>query len=165
MLKQISSLGLVLVVAGSLFAGNVWVGSEHICKMMRMPNMAHMSGIKMAGEAPRSDMETNSGPMSFGVGDMSEMNVPDSETMPGCKDHAEAATELSDNECCVTIPNHSGSTVAISNVRPSFSVAISCPVSTQAPVFPPRQGTRSFVVKLFLPNLQTTYIRNLSFLI
>jgi hypothetical protein len=181
-LKRISSLVLVLVLGGSVFAGNVWQGSGHICKMM-MPmilNMAHMRGMKVVGRADSSSMaapelETDSGAISCGMEQMSEMDIPDSEslstdmaglyTMSSCKVDAEAATELSNEQCCVTIPQETGPAGTTSNLRPSSSIAIIHPALTQPPVFLPIQGTRPFVTQAFLPNLQATYIRNLSFLI
>lgn len=124
MLKRLSSLVLVLLLAGSAFAGAVRVWEEHVCAM---------AGI---------------------------------EVMPGCKE-AQAPTlghdEISD--CCVAIPQAPGSggmTFKLS--PPSFSVAVLHPAIEQSPSTL-STGCERPSAQLFLPNLQATYIRNLSLLI
>lgn len=141
MLKRFSSLVLVFMIAGTVFAGSARLRSEHICKM---------AGMEM------SDMKS-----------MPDMDMSAMETMPCCKDQAGATTEEQSSmvECCVTIPQEPGSTGITFNQRsPSFSIAIIHSAVTQ-PVFLPKPGTRPYVTYLFLPNLQASYIRNLSFLI
>ena len=141
MLKRFSSLVLVFMIAGSVFAGSARLRSEHICKM---------AGMEI------SDMKS-----------MPDMDMSGMETMPCCKDQVAATTEAQSSmrNCCVTIPQEPGSTRITFNLRsPSFSVAIIHSAVTQ-PVFLPRPGTRPYVTYLFLPSLQATYIRNLFFLI
>ncbi len=159
MLKRFSSLVLVLAVGGSVFAGTARLSAEHVCTMSgmeMMPNMETMPG-KMAG------MENMAGM------DMPDTQMSDMKTMPCCKkNQAEAATEEPSNvgQCCVTIPQEPSSTATTINLRsPSFSIAITHPAVMQPTLSLPKPGTRPHVTQVFLPNLQASYVRNLSFLI
>src|SRR5581483_374873 len=141
--KRFSSLVLVLAVGGSVFAGTARLSAEHVCTM---------SGMEMM-----PNMETMPGKMA------------DMKTMPCCKkNQAEAATEEPSNvgQCCVTIPQEPSSTATTINLRsPSFSIAITHPAVMQPTLSLPKPGTRPHVTQVFLPNLQASYVRNLSFLI
>lgn len=184
MLKRISSLALVLMVGGSVVAGTVGLSGGHVCNMagMGMPsNLATSMGIKgspmegmscadmqnmgteMSGSEDSADIETLDAEATPGM-DLSDMDI-----MPCCKkDQMGAATEEPSGmgACCVSAPSESGSTTATFNLRaPSFSIAISHPALMQLPLMLVRPGTRPHVTQLFLPNLQASYVRNLSFLI
>lgn len=137
MLKRFSSLALVLVIGSSVFAGTARLSAEHVCKM---PGMEGMAG-----------MET-----------MQSM-----ETMPCCKgEQIEADQEVTAPSCCVTESQESGPTESTSTPRsPSFSIALSHPAIVQPVISLPKPGARPDVTPFFLPNLQASYVRNLSFLI
>jgi hypothetical protein len=164
MLKRFSSLILALVIGGSVLAGTARLRSEHVCKMAgvemmpvvmeMMPRMATMPGMKsMPG------METMPG---------MEM-TPGMEAMPCCKKHGTDAVVSepgSPGQCCVTIPQEPGSSGTTFNLRsPSFSIAVIHPTIVQSPITLPKPYERPYSTQIFLPNLQATYIRNLSFLI
>ena len=163
MLKRFSSLVLVFMVAGSIFAGAAQLRSEHICNV---PGMEMMPGMTVSS-GEMSDMQMSVMDMSD-MESMHDMDMSGIETMPCCEDQAGATTEEQSRtgECCVTIPQEPGSTGTTVNLRsPSFNIAITHPAVTQPPVFVPKPGTRPYVTQLYLPNLQASYIRNLSFLI
>lgn len=126
MLKRFSSLALVLLLAGSIFAGAVQVRQEHVCAMAGM------------------------------------------ETMPCCHEGQAQAPKLDHDDmlvCCIAIPpapGSSGTTFKLS--PPSFSVAILHPAVEQSPATQ-STGQERPSAQFFLPNLQATYIRNLSLLI
>jgi len=62
MLKRLSSLVLVLVVAGSVLAGTVRVRSEHVCKMADMDNMPGIDTMPCCKEqAGAATAETDMG--------------------------------------------------------------------------------------------------------
>ena len=72
----------------------------------------------------------------------------------------------SPEQCCVTIPQEPGSSGTTFNLRsPSFSIAVIHPAIVQSPITLPKPYERPYSTQVFLPNLQATYIRNLSFLI
>ena len=160
MLKRLSSLILVLVVSGSVFASTARLRGEHVCNMTGMEtmlNMEHMSEMEMPdSEACHMQM--------FGMENMAGM-----ETMPCCKkDQAGAATEERSTmgACCVTIPQEPGSTGTTFKLSPpSFSVAAIHPAIAQSPVILPKRFECPYSDEVFLPNLQASYIRNLSLLI
>lgn len=135
MLKRISSLVVILVLGGSVLAGTVRVRSEHVCKMAGMEMMPGMPGM---------------------------------ETMPCCEEEqAKTATAESDTMglCCVTIPRAPGSSGTTFKLRPpSFSIAVIHPAIVQSPMILPKPYERTST-EVFLPNLQASYIRNLSLLI
>ena len=170
MLKRFSSLILVLVVGGSVFAGTARLRSEHVCAMSgmeMMPNMETMPGMKMSGMENMAGMDMPDMEMSD-MEEMSGMDMSGMETMPCCqKNQAEATTEEPTNmgECCVTIPQEPGSTATTINRSSSFSIAITLPAVLQPALSLPKPATRPHVTQLFLPNLQDSYVRNLSFLI
>ena len=166
-----SSLVLVLVVSGSVFAGTARLRGEHVCNvtgMEMMPKMEHMPGMEMSGTNHMSGMEmpdTETCPMErAGMGNMAGM-----ETMPCCKkDQVGAATEgrSSMGACCVTIPQEPGSTATTFKLSPpSVSVAANHPAIAQSPVILPKRFECPYSDEVFLPNLQASYIRNLSLLI
>ncbi|HEY5884966.1 MAG TPA: hypothetical protein VIT88_09790 [Pyrinomonadaceae bacterium] len=171
MLKRLSSLILVVVVSGSVFAGTARLRGEHVCNMTGMETMLngeHTPGMKMSGMEHMSGMEMPDSEachmQMFGVENMAGM-----ETMPCCKkDHASAATEERSTmgACCVTIPQEPGSTGTTFKLSPpSFSVAAIHPAIAQSPVILPKRFECPYSDEFFLPNLQASYIRNLSLLI
>ena len=95
--------------------------------------------------------------------------MPGMETMPCCeKDGTQSAVSESGNMgvCCVTIPRAPGSSGTTFKLRPpSFSVAVVQPALVQSPVTLPKPYERPYSTQVFLPNLQASYLRNLSFLI
>jgi hypothetical protein len=130
-----------------------------------------------AGVEKMSGME-----MMAGMENMPDMEaMPDMETMPGmemtpgmenmpcCKeDTTQSVVSESGSapDCCVTIPQETGSSGTTFNLRsPSFSIAVIHPAIVQSPITPPKPYERPYSTQIFLPNLQATYIRNLSFLI
>jgi hypothetical protein len=69
-------------------------------------------------------------------------------------------------QCCVTIPQETGSSGTTINLRaPSFSITVIHPAVVQSPLVAPKPTECSFSPQVFLPNLQASYIRNLSLLI
>ena len=95
--------------------------------------------------------------------------MPGMETMPCCKkEQTQAATEESNTMglCCVMIPQEPGSSGTTFNLRPpSFSIAVIHPAIVQSPMTAPKPYECSYSTQVFLPNLQASYIRNLSLLI
>ena len=90
------------------------------------------------------------------------------ETMPCCDEQPEAVTsEPAPGQCCFTIPQDAGSSETPFSLRaPSFSVAVSHPGIVQSSMtLLPKPSEHSYSTQLFLPNLQASYIRNLSLLI
>lgn len=91
------------------------------------------------------------------------------ETMPCCKENLSASVESDSGlpeECCINIPQETGSRGATFNLRPpSFSLAIVHPAMVQSPLAVPKPYECSYSPQVFLPNLQASYIRNLSILI
>jgi hypothetical protein len=151
MLKRFSSLILALMLGGSVLAGAARLQDEHVCKMARMETM---SGMEMT-----SGMETLPGmEMTRGM-----------ETMSCCKKHTTQSLVSdpgSGEECCVNIPQEPGSSGTTFTLRaPSFSIAVIHPAIVQSPITLPKPYERPYSTQIFLPNLQATYIRNLSFLI
>lgn len=124
MLKRLSSLVLVLLLAGSTYASAVRVREEHVCAM---------AGIEM---------------------------------MPCCKEAQAPKLEHDEmSNCCVTIPQAPGSSgMTFKLSPPSFSVAVLHRAIEQSPSTL-STGCERPSAQLFLPNLQATYIRNLSLLI
>ena len=98
-----------------------------------------------------------------------EMMPASMETMPCCKKHTPQSVVSepgSGEECCVNIPQETGSSGTTFNLRPpSFSIAVIHPATVQSPITLPKPYERPYSTQVFLPNLQATYIRNLSFLI
>jgi hypothetical protein len=94
---------------------------------------------------------------------------PGMETMPCCKKHeAESVVNEpgSPGECCVSIPQETGSSGTTFNLRPpSFGIAVIHPAIVQSPLAAPRPTECSYSPQVFLPNLQASYIRNHSILI
>lgn len=94
--------------------------------------------------------------------------MPGMETMPCCKEHQSRsnASESSSSGCCFTIPQETASRGTTFSLRaPSFSIAVIHPAVVQSPLpaLKPYEGSHS--TEVFLPDLQTSYIRNLSLLI
>lgn len=138
MLKRLSSLILLLVVCGSVLAGTAWLHDEHVCKMAGMEMMPGMETTQGMETMPCCDAEQTQG-------DQSEVNTP---------------------PCCVIEsqePGPAGST--FSPRPPSFSIAVIHPAIVQSPMILVEPYERSQSTQVFLPNLQESYIRNLSFLI
>jgi hypothetical protein len=89
------------------------------------------------------------------------------EMMPCCKESAAVDSESgSPEQCCINIPHETGARGATFNLRPpSFSIAIVHPAVVQSPLAVPKPYECSYSPQVFLPNLQASYIRNLSILI
>lgn len=125
MLKRLSSLALVLLITGNVFAGAARVRDEHVCEMAGM------------------------------------------EMMPCCHEGQAQAPKLDHDYmsvCCVAIPQAPGSSGTTFKLSPpSFSIAVLYPQLEHSPSILSRGEHPS--AQFFLPNLQTTYIRNLSLLI
>ena len=94
--------------------------------------------------------------------------MPGMEIIPCCEEEqAKAATAESNTMglCCVTIPRAPGSSGTTFKLRPpSFSIAVLHPAIVQSPMILPKPYERTST-EVFLPNLQASYIRNLSLLI
>jgi hypothetical protein len=95
--------------------------------------------------------------------------MPGMETMPCCKKNQSASVDSdsrSPGECCISIPPETGSSGTTFNLRPpSFSIAVIHPAIVQSPLAAPRPYECNYSTQVFLPNLQASYIRNLSILI
>lgn len=108
--------------------------------------------------------------MTSGLETMPGMEMtPGIKTMSCCKKHT-TQSPVSDpgsgEECCVNIPQEPGSSGTTFTLRsPSFSIAVIHPATVQSPITLPKPYERPYSTQIFLPNLQATYIRNLSFLI
>jgi hypothetical protein len=104
------------------------------------------------------------------VCEMADMDaMPGMETMPCCNENqgASIAGESgSPEQCCINTPQETGSRGATFNLSPPcFSVAIMHPAVVQSPLAAPKPYECSYSAHVFLPNLQASYIRNLSILI
>ena len=160
MLKRFSSLILALVIGGSVLAGTARPQDEHVCQMAGMEMMpehgADAGGMEMmlAHGVDARGMEAMPG-HGEDTGGM--------EMMPCCKKY-KAQSVVS--ECCINIPQETGSSGTTFNLRPpSFSVAVIHPAIVQPPMTVPKPTECSYSTEVFLPNLQASYLRNLSFLI
>ena len=95
--------------------------------------------------------------------------MPGMETMPCCQKNESPSVESDSGpgeECCISIPQETGSRGTTFNFRPpSFSVAVLHPAIVQSPLMLPKPYQSSYSAQVFLPNLQASYIRNLSLLI
>lgn len=131
MVKRLSSLALVFLIAGSVFAAAARVRDEHACA-------------------------------SDGTEMMSGM-----ETMPCCEEQVSAPILERDDpaECCIAIPQTPGSSgPTFTLTPPSFSITVTHSAIVQSPLITSR-GRERPSTQVFLPNLQSTYIRKLSLLI
>jgi len=182
MLKRFSSLILALVIGGSVLAGTARPSNEHFCKMagMQMP-IASPSLMPSHGMMPGMEMPPGMH-MDHGMEAMPCMEMmpdmhmdhgmeamPGMETMPCCKKHTtqRVVSEPGFGEqCCVNIPQEPGSSGTTFNLSPpSFSIAPIHPAIVQSPMMLPKPYECSYSPQVFLPNLQSSYIRNLSLLI
>ena len=95
--------------------------------------------------------------------------MPGMETMPCCEKHETQSVSSesgSSGQCCVNIPQETGSRGTTFNLRPpSSSVAVIHPAVVQSPLAAPKPYECHYSAQVFLPNLQASYLRNLSFLI
>jgi hypothetical protein len=95
--------------------------------------------------------------------------MPGMETMPCCKEHESPfvlSESRSSKQCCFTIPKETGSRGTTFNLRaPSFSIDVIHPAVVQSPLAAPWPYQSSYSAEVFLPDLQCSYIRNLSLLI
>jgi len=89
--------------------------------------------------------------------------------MSCCKKNQSESVDIksdSSERCCVSIPQAPGSSGTTFNLRPpSFSVAVIHPAVVHSPAIRPNPYECSYSPQVFLPNLQASYIRNLSLLI
>ena len=164
MVKRFSSLILALMLGGRVLAGTARLRDEHVCNMTgvemmsadieTMPQMEHMAGM----DETMPHMEHMPG-----------MEMMSGMDMRSChKDEAGSAMSESRlaGDCCVTIPQEPSSPGTTFNLRSaSFSVAVTHSAIVQSPIRLPNPYERAYSTQVFLPDLQTTYIRNLSFLI
>ena len=170
MLKRFSSLILGLVVGSSVLAGTARPGNEHVCKMAGMEMMDH--GTMAAARRDHGTMDHDAmddGTMDHATMDHGMETMPGMETMQCCKKHATRSVpgeSGSLGQCCVNIPQETGSSGTTLNLsRPSFSVAVIQPAIVQSPLAAPKPYECPYSTEVFLPNLQASYLRNLSFLI
>ena len=93
--------------------------------------------------------------------------MPGMETMPCCEEEQPDVTAAEPGTmgmCCVTIPRAPGLSGTTYKLHPpSFSVAV-VPALVES-AGPGKRYQSSYSTKVYLPNLQASYIRNLSFLI
>lgn len=126
------------LILGLMLGGSVLAGTARLYK----EHVCEMSGMEM----------------------MSGMEIK-----PCCKEHENlfVLNEASSSEqCCVTIPPEPGSGGTSFNLRaPSFSIAVIYPGVVQSPLAAPRPYQSPYSDEVFLPDLQSSYIRNLSLLI
>ncbi len=181
MLKRFSSLILALVIASSVLAVTARPGNEHVCKMA---GMAMMPGIEMMDHGAMDHATMDDGKLDHATMDDGMMDhgavahatmdhgmetMSGMETMPCCKKHAIQSVSSesgSSEQCCVNIPHETGPTGTTLDLRrPSFSVAVIHPAVVQSALAAPKPYECSYSTKVFLPNLQASYIRNLSILI
>jgi hypothetical protein len=177
MLKRFSSLILVLVIGSSVLAGTVRPSNEHVCKMagiemvpgMQMPT-ASLSLSPSHEMMPGMQMPTASPSLGPSHEMMQGMQMmPGMETMPCCKKHETQSVSSesgSPGQCCVNIPQETSSSGTTFNLRsPSYSIVVIHAAVVQSPLAAPKPYERSYSTEVFLPNLQASYLRNLSFLI
>jgi hypothetical protein len=95
--------------------------------------------------------------------------MPGMATMPCCKKNQSASVDSrsgSSEQCCINIPPETGSRGTTFNLRaPSFSIAVIHPAVAPSSLAVPKPYECSYSPQVFLPNLQASYIRNLSILI
>jgi hypothetical protein len=95
--------------------------------------------------------------------------IVDMEAMPCCEQHQSASMESlygSPEPCCVNVPPAPGSSGSTYNLRaPSFSVTVIHPAVAHSPLVLPQRRECPYSPRVFLPNLQASYIRNLALLI
>jgi len=158
MLKRFSSLILALVIGGSVLAGTVRPSDEHVCKMA---GMEMMTDVQMP---PASPSLSHSHEMMPGM----EL-MPGLETMPCClnqRAQSVSSQSGSQGQCCINIPQETGSSGTKFSLRPpAFSIAVNHPATVPPPITVPKPYEWSYSTEVFLPNLQSSYLRNLSFLI
>ncbi len=187
MLKRFSSLILALAIGSSVLAGTVRPSNEHVCKMAGMVStpgaalmdhdMAAMNHDMAAMDHDMAAMDHDMEMMDHDMEMMPSMQMrtaspalsqshemmPGMETMPCCKKHK---TQSILSECCINIPQETGSSGTTFNLRlPSFSVAVIHPAIVRPPITAPKPYEFLYSTEVFLRNLQTSYLRNLSFLI
>ena len=101
------------------------------------------------------------------LGGMAAMH--DMEAMPCCQRHATQAVSTesgSPGPCCVNIPQEARSSGTAFKLRPpAFSIAVIHPAVMQSLTAAPKLYEWSYSPEVFVPNLQASYIRNLSLLI
>ena len=183
MLKRFSSLILALVIGGSVLAGTVRPSDEHVCKMAGMemmtgmqmppasPSLSHSHEMMAGGETmPAVHMPPASPSLSHSHEMMPGMKMmPGMETMPCCMKHRAQSVSSqsgSQGQCCVNIPQETGSSGTKFSLRPpAFSVALNHPATVHRTITAPKPYEWFYSTEVFLPNLQSSYLRNLSFLI
>jgi hypothetical protein len=180
MLKRFSSLILALAIGSSVLAGTVRPSNEHVCKMAGMgstPGAAMMDHDMVAMDHDMAAMDHDMAAKDHDMEMMPSMQMrtaspslsqshemmPGMETMPCCKKHK---TQSILSECCINIPQETGSSGTTFNLRlPFFSVAVIHPAIVRPPITAPKPYESLYSTEVFLRNLQTSYLRNLSFLI
>ncbi len=171
MLKRFSCLILALVIGGSVLAGTVWPSNEHVCQMA---GMELMPGMEMPSASPSSSHShemmagMHMATASPSLGPTHEM-IPGMEAMPCCMKHRPQSVSSHSGfqgQCCINIPQETGSSGTKFSLRPpAFSVAVNHPATVHPPMAAPKPYEWFYSTEVFLPNLQSSYLRNLSFLI
>lgn len=120
-----------------------------------------IGGSVLAGTtSPRNEYLCQMGAMEL---------MPGMESMPCCKKPETPSVKGESGpqeQCCVTIPQETGSSGTTFNVRPpSFSIAVIHPAAVQSPPAVLKAYECSYSTAVFLPDLQASYIRNLALLI
>ncbi len=141
--------------------------SHEMMPGMQMPTAS--TSLSPSHEMMPGMQMMNHGTMDHGTMDHGEQTMPGMETMPCCQKHVTqpvSSKSGSSGECCVNIPQETGSSRTTFNLRlPSFSDAVIHPAIVQSPLAAPEPYECFYSTQLFLPNLQASYIRNHSFLI
>jgi hypothetical protein len=96
--------------------------------------------------------------------------IADMESMSCCKKNDNHSIDIASGpaeQCCIAIPPETGSSGSTFNLRPpAFRLAVPHPAIESSPLTLPHPNTFfSATNKVFLPNLQASYIRNLALLI
>jgi hypothetical protein len=135
------------------------------------PSLSHSHEMMAGGEMmPGMHMLT----ASSSLGHSHEMTpglemMPGLKTMPCCmKDRAQSVSSESGSQgqCCVNIPQETGSSGTKFSLRPpAFSIAVNHPATVHPTMTAPKPYKWFYSTEVFLPNLQSSYLLNLSFLI
>jgi hypothetical protein len=144
------------------------------------PGMEMMPGMEMPTAPPSLSQSHEMMPgmemptASLSLNDSHEMmsdmeRRPGMEAMPCCMKHRAQSVSSqsgSQGQCCINIPQETGSSGTKFSLRPpAFSVAVNHPATVHPPITVPKPYEWSYSTEVFLPNLQASYLRNLSFLI
>lgn len=149
-------------------------GMEMPPGMEMMPDMEMLPASPSLCEShemmPGMEMPTASLSFNDSHEMMSEMERrPGMQTMPCCLKHGAQSVSSqsgSQGQCCINIPQETGSSGTKFSLRPpAFSVAVTHPATVHPTMTAPKPYEWFYSTEVFLPNLQSSYLRNLSFLI